>query len=413
MGSQDTVRGWGFEDAVAEMHVGQRWKSSSVEALRVAAAEAESAKLLAQQQQEDLRKLQKDYEEQSAQNKELLESMQAQQKDMQQLVTELGTLRGAEARFEAKWEKEMAQHTSAGGQEWQLLVGMVLGVGTDSLAALGGLSDCANGDEDEDGKWGICWDFKKDEWSRDLKASRCAMCPSPVMQRCLLLRPHHGGADPDTPVGVPAQPLLLREGIRPILSPMASNMATAPSFMQARVPPPPPPPPPGHEGLFDLPFGAPPSSLHASHPDLLPMELLGRELKEVVLPDPKKKKKKKERHPGAAACREVRDEISAEIDVAVSKPGSILQKADFDSGVRRYLGALRGCQNGKQKVKDAMAMLHHYTAQKMRSAVKNWPAYLLTLLKRFEPGLLSKGLGHHPPQRLRRLDCQVHLTEGR
>jgi len=85
-----------------------------VEALRVAAAEAESAKLLAQQQQEDLRKLQKDYEEQSAQNKELLESMQAQQKDMQQLVTELGTLRGAEARFEAKWEKEMAQHTSAG-----------------------------------------------------------------------------------------------------------------------------------------------------------------------------------------------------------------------------------------------------------------------------------------------------------
>ena len=32
------------------------------------------------------------------------------------------------------------------------------------------------------------------------------------------------------------------------------------------------------------------------------MELLGRELKEVVLPDPKKKKKKKERHPGAAAC---------------------------------------------------------------------------------------------------------------
>ena len=23
------------------------------------------------------------------------------------------------------------------------------------------------------------------------------------------------------------------------------------------------------------------------------------------------------------------------------------------------------------------AMLHHYTAQKMRSAVKNWPAYLL------------------------------------
>jgi len=85
-----------------------------VEALRVAAAEAESAKLLSQQQQEDLRKLQKDYEEQSAQNKELLESMQAQQKGMQQLVTELGTLRGAEARFEAKWEKEMAQHTSAG-----------------------------------------------------------------------------------------------------------------------------------------------------------------------------------------------------------------------------------------------------------------------------------------------------------
>eukprot|EP00913_Durusdinium_trenchii_P027476 g25768.t1 len=83
------------------------------------------------------------------------------------------------------------------------------------------------------------------------------------------------------------------------------------------------------------------------------------------------------------------DDISSAIDGLLSLPNANLQKADFDSGVRRYLGALRGCPNGPQKVKDAMAMLHTYTSQKSRSAVKNWPAYLLTLLKRFEPGALN------------------------
>merc|ERR1719329_884458 len=46
---------------------------------------------------------------------------------------------------------------------------------------------------------------------------------------------------------------------------------------------------------------------------------------------------------------------------------------------------------GRGKVRDALTMVHEYTAQKSREAVKNWPAYLLTLLKKFEPDLAAEG----------------------
>ncbi|CAJ1371581.1 unnamed protein product [Effrenium voratum] len=86
------------------------------------------------------------------------------------------------------------------------------------------------------------------------------------------------------------------------------------------------------------------------------------------------------------------DVVNSEIEALLNRPGAKVQKADFDAGVRRFLGALTGGPNGQQKMKDAMAMLHTYTSQKSRTAVKNWPAYLLTLLKRFEPGALERRL---------------------
>ncbi|CAJ1429248.1 unnamed protein product [Effrenium voratum] len=97
--------------------------------------------------------------------------------------------------------------------------------------------------------------------------------------------------------------------------------------------------------------------------------------------------------PGAAQVGVDRgDVVNSEIEALLNRPGAKVQKADFDAGVRRFLGALTGGPNGQQKMKDAMAMLHTYTSQKSRTAVKNWPAYLLTLLKRFEPGALERRL---------------------
>jgi len=87
-----------------------------------------------------------------------------------------------------------------------------------------------------------------------------------------------------------------------------------------------------------------------------------------------------------------KDEVAMEIDAILSQAGANLEKDDFDFRVRRFLITLRN-SGGKQKVKDALAMIQTYTAQKSRQSVKNWPAYLLTLLKKFEPEPFAKQKG--------------------
>jgi len=86
------------------------------------------------------------------------------------------------------------------------------------------------------------------------------------------------------------------------------------------------------------------------------------------------------------------DDVMIDIDELTEKAGSNLEKGDFDFRVRRYLFGLRN-SGGRQKVKDALAMIQTYTAQKTRASVKNWPAYLLTLLKKFEPEPFTKQKG--------------------
>jgi len=89
--------------------------------------------------------------------------------------------------------------------------------------------------------------------------------------------------------------------------------------------------------------------------------------------------------PGDAA----KDDVVAEIDSLLAEAKSNLEKGDFDFRVRRFLFALR-TSGGRQKVRDALAMIQTYTQQKSRQSVKNWPAYLLTLLKKFEPEPFAK-----------------------
>lgn len=93
-----------------------------------------------------------------------------------------------------------------------------------------------------------------------------------------------------------------------------------------------------------------------------------------------------------------KDEVMAEIETMLAEAHKLsngkcsLEKGDFDFRVRRYLLAIRS-QGGRSKVKDALAMLQTYTLQKSRESVQVWPAYILTLLKKFEPDPFTKGGG--------------------
>lgn len=83
-----------------------------------------------------------------------------------------------------------------------------------------------------------------------------------------------------------------------------------------------------------------------------------------------------------AACPRAKDEIFEELK-KVLEGNSALQFAHFDARVRQHLHALHHA-GGRARVREALGMIHSATMQKTRQDVKNWPAYLLTLLKKFD-----------------------------
>lgn len=89
----------------------------------------------------------------------------------------------------------------------------------------------------------------------------------------------------------------------------------------------------------------------------------------------------------ASAVR-AKDEVFAEIRNFVDS-NSALQMADFDYRVRQHLHALYG-SGGRSRVHDALELVHKATMQKSREAVRNWPAYIRTLLKKFDSDLAVK-----------------------
>jgi hypothetical protein len=78
-----------------------------------------------------------------------------------------------------------------------------------------------------------------------------------------------------------------------------------------------------------------------------------------------------------------KDEVNAEIRNIVETPGCALHPTDFDARVRQHLHAILG-SGGRQRLRDACTMIRTSTLNKERQAVRNWPAYLLTLLKKFD-----------------------------
>jgi hypothetical protein len=78
----------------------------------------------------------------------------------------------------------------------------------------------------------------------------------------------------------------------------------------------------------------------------------------------------------------VKDEVNEEIHT-VCAGNTALQYSHFDSRVRQYLHAVHGA-GGRKRLKEAIAFIQTATMQKTRQDVKNWPAYLFALLKKFD-----------------------------
>lgn len=79
-------------------------------------------------------------------------------------------------------------------------------------------------------------------------------------------------------------------------------------------------------------------------------------------------------------------EIDRRVDIFLRWNTTPLQKRDFDFRVRRFLHEV--CVHSSvSKVSEALAMVEVSTAGKRRDEIRSWPAYLATLLRRYDSKL--------------------------
>ncbi|CAE7258942.1 secG [Symbiodinium natans] len=77
-------------------------------------------------------------------------------------------------------------------------------------------------------------------------------------------------------------------------------------------------------------------------------------------------------------------EIERRVDVFVDQGSTPLQKKDFDFRVRRFLTEF--CMRSNViRVSEALAMVSKSISGKKRDDVQTWPAYVVTLLRKFDP----------------------------
>jgi len=94
----------------------------------------------------------------------------------------------------------------------------------------------------------------------------------------------------------------------------------------------------------------------------------------------------KKHNPGRRDEAIWKKEIDRRIDIFLSWNTTPLQKRDFDFRVRRFLHEV--CiHSSVSKVSEALAMVEASTAGKRRDEIRSWPAYLATLLRRYDSKL--------------------------
>jgi hypothetical protein len=77
------------------------------------------------------------------------------------------------------------------------------------------------------------------------------------------------------------------------------------------------------------------------------------------------------------------------LEEALADAEGPLKASDFDFAARRFLSELRTRDraDGTSRLQEALDMVLKYTASKDRSSVRKWPAYVFTLLQKFDTNL--------------------------
>jgi hypothetical protein len=106
-----------------------------------------------------------------------------------------------------------------------------------------------------------------------------------------------------------------------------------------------------------------------------------------------------------------RKEIDHRIDVLLAKETTPLQKKDFDFRVRRFLHEF--CVHSTvSRVSEVLSLVETSTAGKSRGDVRSWPAYLATLLRRFDPKLYENLADRDRRSRLEIRKQKVEVASG-
>jgi len=77
------------------------------------------------------------------------------------------------------------------------------------------------------------------------------------------------------------------------------------------------------------------------------------------------------------------------LEEAIGDAGGPLRVSDFDFPARSFLSELRRKDqaDGTHRFQEAIDMVLKYTSSKERDSVRKWPAYVFTLLSKFDPDL--------------------------
>jgi len=92
---------------------------------------------------------------------------------------------------------------------------------------------------------------------------------------------------------------------------------------------------------------------------------------------------------GSGRGKSDRHFLDDELEEAIGDAGGPLRVSDFDFPARTFLGELRRKDqaDGTQRFQEAIDMVLKYTCSKERDSVRKWPAYVFTLLSKFDPHL--------------------------
>merc|ERR1712232_1460823 len=87
--------------------------------------------------------------------------------------------------------------------------------------------------------------------------------------------------------------------------------------------------------------------------------------------------------------RSDRGEVDDLLEDALHDNDGPLRLCDFDFAAKRFLMEIRtkDRMDGTQRFQEALEMVFKYTNSKERSSVRKWPAYVFTLLSKFDPTL--------------------------